>query len=64
MNYGVCVKGSCYNDYNYDFYGILVDIIELMYVGIRNRVMLFKCHWVDTKKGVKVHPHYGFVEVN
>ena len=29
MNSGVCVKGSCYNDYEYDYYGMLYEIIEL-----------------------------------
>ena len=41
-----------------------MDIVELEYVGIENKVMLFKCHWFDTEKGVKVHSHYGLVEVN
>ncbi|XVE92707.1 hypothetical protein REPUB_Repub01dG0122800 [Reevesia pubescens] len=63
MNYGICVKGSCFNDYDYDYYGILVDIVELEYVGCGNRVVLFKCHWFETEKGVRVHPRYGLVEV-
>ncbi|OMO57751.1 Transposon, En/Spm-like protein [Corchorus capsularis] len=37
MNYGVCVKGSCYNDNDCDFYGVLVDIIELEYIGTGNK---------------------------
>ncbi|XP_017972544.1 PREDICTED: ciliogenesis-associated TTC17-interacting protein [Theobroma cacao] len=28
MNSGVCIKGSCYNDYNHDFYGLLGDILN------------------------------------
>ncbi|OMO87017.1 hypothetical protein CCACVL1_09317, partial [Corchorus capsularis] len=64
MNYGVCVKGSCYNDYDCDFYGILVEILELEYVRNGNKVVLFKCHWFDmSDRGVRVHPHYGLVEV-
>lgn len=35
MNNGVCIKGSCYNDYDHDFYGLLVDIIELEYFGVK-----------------------------
>ncbi|XP_017982351.1 PREDICTED: guanine nucleotide-binding protein-like 3 homolog [Theobroma cacao] len=50
MNSGVCIKGSFYNDYERDFYGILVDIIELEYFGIGNKVVLFKCHWFDIEK--------------
>ena len=35
-----------------------MEIVELEYIHIRNRVMLFKCHRFDNEKGVKVHPHY------
>ncbi|EOY13556.1 Uncharacterized protein TCM_032154 [Theobroma cacao] len=64
MNSGVCIKGSFYNDRERDFYGILVDIIELEYFGIGNRVVLFKCHWFDTEKGIKVDRLHGLVDVN
>ncbi|WRX28001.1 protein of unknown function DUF4216 - like 7 [Theobroma cacao] len=59
----VCIKGSFYNDCERDFYGILVDIIELEYFGIGNKVVLFKCHWFDTEKGIKVDPLLGLVEI-
>ncbi|WRX10853.1 protein of unknown function DUF4216 - like 2 [Theobroma cacao] len=64
MNSGVCIKGSFYNDHERDFYGILVDIIELEYFGIGNRVVLFKCHWFDTEKRIKVDRLHGLVDVN
>jgi len=64
MNSGVCVLGSCYNDIEKDYYGMLEEIIELEYMGAQNKVVLFKCHWYETEKGVKVHPRHGFVEVN
>ncbi|XP_017983063.1 PREDICTED: uncharacterized protein LOC18589224 [Theobroma cacao] len=63
MNSEVCIKWSFYNDHEHDFYGILVDIIELEYFCIRNRVMLFKCHWFDTEKGIKVDLLHGLVEI-
>ncbi|EOY08333.1 Uncharacterized protein TCM_022680 [Theobroma cacao] len=63
MNSGVCIKGSFYNDYERDFYGILVYIIELEYFRIRNRVVLFKCHWFDIEKGIKVDPLHGLVKI-
>ena len=40
MNSGVYIKGSCYNDFNRDFYGVLVDIIELEYLGVGNKLVL------------------------
>lgn len=62
MNSEVCVKGSCYNDYEHDYYGMLVDILELKYPG-RINIVLFKCDWCDTKKGKRVHPRHGLVEI-
>ncbi|XP_017985271.1 PREDICTED: uncharacterized protein LOC108663892 [Theobroma cacao] len=64
MNNGVCIKRSFYNDYECDFYGILVDIIELEYFEIINKVELFKCHWFNTEKGIKVDLLHGLVEIN
>ncbi|PKA49410.1 hypothetical protein AXF42_Ash016599 [Apostasia shenzhenica] len=53
-NSGVCIKGSTYNDFKHDYYGILIDIIEFEYFGKGNLAILFKCDWFDTKKGIKV----------
>ena len=36
MNSGVCVLGSCYNDIEKDYYGMLEEIIELEYMGAQN----------------------------
>ncbi|EOY31673.1 Uncharacterized protein TCM_038713 [Theobroma cacao] len=54
MNSGVFIKGSCYNDYDHAFYGLLVNIAKLKYFGVNNQVVLFKCHWFDIKKGLRV----------
>ncbi|XVF21403.1 hypothetical protein REPUB_Repub12eG0087500 [Reevesia pubescens] len=64
MNSKVCVKGSCYNDYERDFYCILMDIIDLEYFGVGNKVVFFKCHWFNTDKCVHAYPHHGLVKVN
>ena len=63
MNSGVCVKDNYYNDFDRDFYGILTDIIELEYFGIGNKVVLFKCHWFDTERGLHVDPRHGLVDI-
>ena len=57
------IKGSCYNGYEHDFYGKLLEVVELEFLGDGNRVVLFKCCWFDIKRGVKVD-RYGNVEVN
>ena len=41
---------------------MLLEIIELQYYGVGNKVILFKCDWYDIEKGIKVHKH-GLVEV-
>ncbi|GJW26763.1 transposon, En/Spm-like protein [Tanacetum coccineum] len=63
INSGVCVRGSCYNDYGKDYYGILLDVIQLHYVG-GYRVTLFKCHWFDNERGIKVDGKHGLVDIN
>lgn len=63
MNSGVCVKGSCYNEAEKDYYGLLEEIIELDYPGARNNVFLFKCHWYSDD-GVRMHPRHDLVEIN
>ncbi|KAK4390386.1 hypothetical protein Sango_2101900 [Sesamum angolense] len=48
-----------------DFYGILKEIIKLDYSLILNmQIVLFKCHWVDPVRGMKVHLPYHFVDIN
>jgi hypothetical protein len=37
----------------------------LQYHNEHNRVFLFKCYWYDIiDRGIRVHPHYGLVEIN
>ncbi|KAL0430524.1 UNVERIFIED_CONTAM: hypothetical protein Sradi_0678400 [Sesamum radiatum] len=52
------------HEYEVDYYGILEEVTELEYYGIRRGVVLFKCHWYDTSdKGLKWHMS-GLVEIN
>ena len=50
---------------NVDYYGVLMNIIELQYLsGLR--VVLFKCDWKDVYnqgKGIKTD-NYGFTSLN
>ncbi|KAG6518207.1 hypothetical protein ZIOFF_021611 [Zingiber officinale] len=63
-NYGVCVLGSTVNEYEVDYYGVLEEILELKYYGLKDAIVLFKCHWYDTSdKGMKIH-RLGLVEIN
>ncbi|XP_042432996.1 uncharacterized protein LOC122019608 [Zingiber officinale] len=63
-NYGICVLGSTINEYEVDYYGVLEEILELNYYGLKDVIVLFKCHWYDTSdKGMKVH-RLGLVEIN
>ncbi|XP_043807669.1 uncharacterized protein LOC110606087 [Manihot esculenta] len=64
LNSGVWVKGSCYNEYESDYYGLLNEVLELEYFGEKNKIIIFKCEWFDTNRGVRVHPQHGLVEIN
>ncbi|KAK8921612.1 hypothetical protein KSP39_PZI020469 [Platanthera zijinensis] len=66
MNSGVCVNGSYYNDSNEDYYGELLEILELSFLGpTTNTIVMFKCKWFDNgKRGTKVHPRYKIVDIN
>ncbi|EOY32094.1 Uncharacterized protein TCM_039579 [Theobroma cacao] len=50
-----CYKGYFINGFKFHTldYGQNLDIIELEYFGIGNRVVLFKCHWFDSEKCIK-----------
>ena len=63
MNSDVCIKRSCYNDFEHDYYGMLTDILELTYYGAENKVVLFRCDWYDTERGTRVHRDHSLVDV-
>lgn len=61
QNSGIFVKGEAT-----EFYGVLVDIIELQYCH-GNRVFLFKCDWWDSsnkKTGIKKDGHLTSVNIS
>jgi len=67
MNSGVCIKGSNYSDVSNDFYGKLVEVLELEYPGLPLKcTILFKFEWFDPTPnvGMKVHPKYNLVDIN
>jgi Domain of unknown function (DUF4216) len=63
-NNGVCVKGINWQGSFKDYYGIIEEIIQLEYGGANNSVTLFRCHWFDINRGVRVDNEHGLVEVN
>nr|GMD61463.1 uncharacterized protein LOC109179592 [Ipomoea batatas] len=66
MNSGVCIKGINYSIDESDYYGRLVEVVQIEYPGLPvKRTILFKCEWFDpTNVGMKVHSQYKLVEVN
>ena len=63
MNSGVFVKGNCYDYAERDFYGLLLDIIELDFLGKGNKVLLLKFSWFDSERGFRIHPRHGLVDL-
>ncbi|KAJ9549585.1 hypothetical protein OSB04_022128 [Centaurea solstitialis] len=65
-NSGVCVRGSCYSEYESDYYGLLDEVLEIEYHGYglgRCVVPLFRCTWFDTVNGVRVDPKHNLVDI-
>ncbi|KAK9148371.1 hypothetical protein Scep_007128 [Stephania cephalantha] len=62
---GVLVKGSNYADVSHNYYGVLQEVVEIEYTGLK-RVVLFKCEWYDPtpNHGVRTHPTLQLVEVH
>ena len=67
MNSGVSIKGSNYSASNIDFYGGLVEILQLEYLALTiKRTILFKCEWFDPTPnlGTRIHYQYNLVDVH
>ncbi|KAJ8646970.1 hypothetical protein MRB53_008718 [Persea americana] len=63
-NTRVCIQGDCYNELGHAFYGELEEIIELSYKGTYGgQINLFKCHWFDSEKGIRVDRH-GITDID
>ncbi|XP_073105181.1 uncharacterized protein [Elaeis guineensis] len=63
-NSGVLVKGDD-TSADKEYYGVLEDIFELLYVG-NKKVVLFKCHWWDVGRLGREYrvDNYGYISVN
>ena len=60
QNSGVIVQANRQGEM-IDFYGVLIDIIELYYIG-RNTVLILKCDWWDVGNKRRIHvDEFGFV---
>ncbi|XP_042959909.1 uncharacterized protein LOC122294953 [Carya illinoinensis] len=58
QNSGVVVQGE-HRSQPVDFYGVLIDILQLRYMGWRH-VYLFRCDWFDIgdrRRGIRVGDH-------
>ncbi|GJX42896.1 hypothetical protein Tco_0257886 [Tanacetum coccineum] len=64
-NSGVCVKGSTYNEFESDYYGLLVEVLEVNYHDSNGRcvVVLFKCDWFEPIQGVRVNRKHNLVDI-
>ncbi|WMV49846.1 hypothetical protein MTR67_043231 [Solanum verrucosum] len=60
QNCGIVVVGYHENEV-IDFYGIIVDILELEYVE-EHRVLLFKCKWFDLRKKTGMRKDNNFTK--
>ncbi|XP_078161766.1 uncharacterized protein LOC144557104 [Carex rostrata] len=54
---GVCIVAE-----DREYYGVIKDIVELVYEGF-DKIVLFKCYWFDPISGLRVDKKHGFVEV-
>ena len=59
MNSGVCIMGCNYSASNIDFYGRLVEILQLEYLALPiKRTILFKCEWFDQIPNFSTRIHH------
>ena len=63
-NYGVCVRCGQNDTVESDYYGVLIDIVELEFTGHpTKKLVLFKCDWFDSSpQGTRIDD-YGNVEI-
>ena len=67
MNSGVCIKGSNHSATETDYYGVLMEVVQLEYPALPiKRTVLFKCKWFDLTKniGTRIHEQYKLVDVH
>jgi len=67
FNSGVCVTGTIEGSIVYDYYGILKEVVELVYPKEPTKkclmFRLFSCDWFDPtiNHGMRVQKEFGFV---
>ncbi|GKV13664.1 hypothetical protein SLEP1_g24649 [Rubroshorea leprosula] len=68
MNYDVCVVGSISTESDYNFYGVLQEIIQIEYYESihQQAIVLFKCDWyeIPPAQGVQVDQKHRLVDIN
>lgn len=66
VNSGVCVKGAQYGADESDYYGRLLEVVEVEYPGLPiKKMLIFKCEWFDgSSAGTQVHHAYKLVSLN
>ena len=65
QNSGVVVRGD-HGSNMIDYFGILQEVLELVYLGGNKRVLIFKCEWfkVDNANGLQVDKESGSTSIN
>ncbi|GJR59179.1 hypothetical protein Tco_1501341 [Tanacetum coccineum] len=65
QNSGVVVRGD-HGSSMIDYFGILQEVLEVVYLGGNKRVLAFKCEWfkVDNANGQQVDKESGSTSVN
>lgn len=60
-------SGECISSESFDYYGNLLEILEVEYPGLPIKTtVLFRCAWYDPTPnvGVKIHNQYKLVDIN
>jgi hypothetical protein len=60
----VYVKSSTTNEFEVDYYGKLLKVIELQYHSEQDTLVLFKYYWYGINREIRVNLHHGIVKVN
>jgi hypothetical protein len=53
------MKGSTSKEFEFDYYGLLEEVIEFQYHRAQNTIFIFKYYWCDIDKEIRVDPFHG-----
>jgi hypothetical protein len=42
---------------------MLEEVVQLKYLGSKCKLFMFKCHWYDTRRRIRMHRSNGLVEI-